>query len=301
MEQPGEINRLKYSLIALLDFPAYVLVAYHETRKDSMVTPARAKKSNGAQSIERAMKVLRIVAAATNGATLSHVVSASRLNKATAHRLLMVLTREGLVQRHTESKVYYPGEQLYALGILAAPRYGLHQLAVPGLRRLATLSEDSSFLCLLSGDDLVCVHREEGTHPIRTHVLQVGIRYPLGIGSIGGAMLAAMDNPSVERVLESNRAEIAKFPNYSVEKVRASVKATRAKGYCVNPGLVHPESYGIAVAILDERNWPIGSLSIGAVASRLQADRQPKLAAALKGEAAILSKQMREMRSKIAP
>ena len=265
------------------------------------MTPVRAKKVNGAQSIERAMKVLRIVAATTGGATLSHVVSASGLNKATAHRLLTVLAREGLVQRHAESKVYYPGEQLYALGILAAPRYGLHQLALPGLRRLATFSEDSAFLCLLSGDDLVCVHREEGIHPIRTHVLQVGIRYPLGIGSMGPVMLAAMDDASVSRILEANRAAIANYPNYSVEKVRALIKTVRIKGYCVNPGLVHPESYGIAVAVLDEKDRPIGSLSIGAVASRLQADRQPKLAAALKGEAASLSKQLREMRSKIAP
>lgn len=265
------------------------------------MTAARVKKVNGAQSIERAMKVLRIVAATTGGATLSQVVSASGLNKATAHRLLTVLTREGLVQRHAEARLYYPGEQLYALGILAAPRFGLHQLALPSLKRLVTVSEDSAFLCLLSGDDLVCVHREEGSHPIRTHVMQVGIRYPLGIGSMGPVMLAAMDDANVERILKANRAMIEDYPKYTVEKVRALVKTARAKGYCVNPGLVHPESYGIAVAVLDEKDRPIGSLSIGAVASRLQADRQPKLAAALKGESALLSKQLRDMRSKIAP
>jgi DNA-binding IclR family transcriptional regulator len=110
-----------------------------------------------------------------------------------------------------------------------------------------------------------------------------------------------MDDASVSRILEANRAAIANYPNYSVEKVRALIKTVRIKGYCVNPGLVHPESYGIAVAVLDEKDRPIGSLSIGAVASRMQADRQPKLAAALKGEAASLSKQLREMRSKIAP
>jgi DNA-binding IclR family transcriptional regulator len=166
---------------------------------------------------------------------------------------------------------------------------------------LVTLSEDSAFLCLLSGDDLVCVHREEGSHPIRTHVMQVGIRYPLGIGSMGPVMLGAMDDPRVERILESNRAAIEKYPKYSLEKVRTLIKMARTKGYCVNPGLVHPESYGIAVAVLDEQDRPIGSLRIGAVASRMQADRQPQLAAALKGEAAALSKQLREMRSKVAP
>jgi DNA-binding IclR family transcriptional regulator len=86
-----------------------------------------------------------------------------------------------------------------------------------------------------------------------------------------------------------------------VEKVCTLIKTSRAKGYCVNPGLVHPESYGIAVAVLDERDQPIGALSIGAVASRMQADRHAELASALKAEAAALSKQLRVMRSKITP
>lgn len=261
----------------------------------------KAKKMNGAQSIERAIRVLRVVAAATGpGATLSQVVSATRLNKATAHRLLAALLGQGLVGRNAESKTYYAGELLYALGILAAARFGLHQLALPALRRLATLSEDSAFLCLLSGNDVVCVHREEGSHPIRTHVLQVGSRYPLGVGSMGSALLAAMDDIEVEHVLEVNRRAIEKFPYYSLEKARALVKTARVKGFSVNPGLVYPESYGIAVAVLDERNRPIGALSIGAVASRLQPDRQPRLAAALKMEASGLTKQLRSLRSKVA-
>lgn len=248
------------------------------------------------------MTVLRAVAAAANGgATLSQVVAASRLTKATVHRMLAVLTREGLIHRNDESKSYFLGEQLYALGILAAPRFGLHQLALSGLRRLAQMSEDSAFLCLLSGNDVVCVHREEGSHPIRTHVMQVGIRYPLGVGSFGPAILAAMDAAEVERILTVNRRAIESYENYSIERVRQLLKTARAKGYSVNPGLVYPESYGLAVAVLDERDQPIGALSIGAIASRLQPDRQPKLAAALKAEATALWEQLRSMRAKIAP
>jgi len=41
----------------------------------------------------------------------------------------------------------------------------------------------------------------------------------------------------------------------------------RAKGYSVNPGLVFPEAWGIAVAAIDDRGEPI---------------RQPKLAAVLR-------------------
>jgi DNA-binding IclR family transcriptional regulator len=268
------------------------------------VTAARGrKKPTGAQSIERAILVLRAVAAATvDGSTLSRVVAASRLTKATVHRILSVLVREGLVGRDEESKTYFLGEEIYALGTLAAPRFGLHQLALPALHRLATMSQDSAFLLLIAGNDVVCVHREEGTHPIRTHVLQAGKRFPLGVGSFGVAILAAMDDSDVERVMAVNdkRAIAEGYRQFTADRLWQFIRTARAKGYFVNPGLVFPEAWGIAVAVLDGRGQPIGALNIGAIASRMQEDRQPSLAAALKAEAAVLSKQLSNWRSNLA-
>ena len=267
-----------------------------------MKPAGRRKKASGAQSIERAILVLRAVAAATvDGSTLSQVVAASGLTKATAHRLLSVLVREGLVGRDEESKSYFLGEEIYALGTLAAPRFGLHQLALPALHRLATLSQDTAFLLLLSGNDVVCVHREEGTHPIRTHLLQAGKRFPLGVGSFGVAILAAMDDSEVERVMAVNGEAIAEgYPQYAGDRLWQFIRTARVQGYSVNPGLVVPEAWGISVAVLDDAGRPIGALNTGAIASRMQEDRQPKLAAALKAEALALSKQLRNWRSSLA-
>jgi DNA-binding IclR family transcriptional regulator len=64
--------------------------------------------------------------------------------------------------------------------------------------------------------------------------------------------------------------------------------------------LVFPESYGLAVAILDEDDQPVGALTIGAVASRMQPERQPKLAAMLRSESAAITRQLRAMRAKTA-
>jgi DNA-binding IclR family transcriptional regulator len=247
------------------------------------------------------MRVLRTVASSgNNGCTLAEVVASSRLTKGTVHRLLSALTAEGLLGRNPDTKTYGLGQQLYALGILAAPRFGLHQLAIPSLRRLAAGSEDSAFLCLLSGHDVVCAHREEGSHPIRTHVMQAGLRYPLGVGSFGPAILAAMEDGEVERVLSVNRRAIEEYENYSIARVRQMIKTVRTRGYCLNPGLVFPESYGLAVAILDEDDQPVGALTIGAVASRMQPERQPKLAAMLRSESAAITRQLRAMRAKTA-
>jgi DNA-binding IclR family transcriptional regulator len=261
-----------------------------------MMVATRTRTVSGAQSIERAVAVLRAVAASKdNGATLADVVTASELTKGTAHRLLMALAREGLVERDARSRTYFSGEQLYALGILASSRFGLHQLALPSLRRLALKSQDSAFLVLRSGDDVVVVHREEGTYPIRTHVMQVGLRYPLGVGSFGVAMLATLPDDEVEEVLQARRRAIARFENFSPERIRQLIKAARAKGFWVNPGLVYPESHGIAMALCGDDGKAIGALSIGAVASRLQSDRLPLLASLLKTEVATITTQLKRI------
>jgi DNA-binding IclR family transcriptional regulator len=207
----------------------------------------------------------------------------------------MALVREGLVERDTRSRLYFSGEQLYALGILASSRFGLHQLAMPSLRRLALKSQDSAFLVLRSGNDVVVVHREEGTYPIRTHVMQVGLRYPLGVGSFGVTMLATLPDDEVEDVLRSKRRSLARFGNFPLDRVRQFVKVARRKGYWVNPGLAYPESHGIAMAICGEDGHAIGALSIGAIASRLQSDREPLLASLLKTEVATIATQLKRI------
>jgi DNA-binding IclR family transcriptional regulator len=204
-----------------------------------------------------------------------------------------------LIERDKESKSYFLGREIYALGTLAAPRYGIHQLALPALHRLAALSQDSAFLCLLTGNEVMCVHREEGTYPIRTHVIQAGSRYPLGVGSFGPAILAAMDESTAEEFIVATSREIAaRYKEFSVDKLRQFVKTARRTEFSVNPGLVYPGSWGIAVAVIDARGQPIGALSIGAVESRLQPERQPKLAAALKAESLALTKQLTKQRSR---
>lgn len=80
--------------------------------------------SGGTQSLERAIALLRAVAAAEpDGARLADLMAGAGLSKATAHRLLMALAREGLVEQDAASRRYHPGPDLDALGRIAAARH----------------------------------------------------------------------------------------------------------------------------------------------------------------------------------
>ncbi|WP_029010030.1 AMP-binding protein [Azospirillum halopraeferens] len=83
-------------------------------------------RSNGAgtQSLERAIALLRVVAAKGEaGARLADLMAAAGLTKATTHRMLAALVREGLLEQDEATRRYHPGRELAALGRAAAARY----------------------------------------------------------------------------------------------------------------------------------------------------------------------------------
>ncbi|WP_274427112.1 IclR family transcriptional regulator [Chelativorans sp. YIM 93263] len=252
---------------------------------------------NGSQSVDRALGLLAMVGRhAERGAGLSDLVEESGLNKATARRLLLALIRSGLVQQDHATRRYYLGEEAYVLGSLASRRFGLLQVSMESLVRLSRKTEDSSFVSIRRDTFSVCLYREEGTYPVRTHALQAGFEHPLGCGAGSLAMLAALDDDEVEAILAAN----AKFleEHYAMlppERIRQDVAATRARGYALNPGLIIRNSWGMGAVVRYPDGRVAGALSIAAIDSRMQEPRQRELAVHLLEETARVEERLAQM------
>ncbi|WP_105430731.1 IclR family transcriptional regulator [Neorhizobium sp. T6_25] len=241
---------------------------------------------SGSQAVERALQLLSIVGrGAEKGVALADVVADSGLNKPTARRLLMALMRSRLVEQDELTRRYYLGGELYVLGMLASRRHGLLEMAGESLKRLSGKSADTSFVSMRRDDYAVCLHREEGTHPVRTHALLTGDQNPLGVGAGSLAMLAALPDAEVEAVLGRIEGVIAaQYPGYSPQIIREDVARSRELGYALNPGRVIANSWGIGMAILLPDGRLAGALSIAAIDSRMGEARQKELAAQLAHE-----------------
>ncbi|AWK85232.1 AMP-binding protein [Azospirillum thermophilum] len=85
-----------------------------------------ASSPGGTQSLERALALLRAVAAyGAEGARLADLMTDTGLSKATAHRLLTALARERFVDQDPRSRRYHLGPELDLLGRIAAARHGI--------------------------------------------------------------------------------------------------------------------------------------------------------------------------------
>ncbi len=234
--------------------------------------------------VGRVGAVLRAVSAhEPDGTTTSAVGRAAGLARPTAHRLLTSLLAEGLVDRDPDGR-WLLGPELYLLGTTASRRYDVTTLAQPFVRRLSDATAESAFFSVRRGDESVCLVREDGSFPIRSHVLHEGIRFPLGVASAGLALLAYLPDAEVEAFLD--RADLAAYgAAHAPERLRARVAETRAAGYAVNPGLLVEGSWGMGAAVFGPDERPLGALSLTGIEHRFAADRRPELGALLLREA----------------
>jgi DNA-binding IclR family transcriptional regulator len=211
------------------------------------------------------------------GGSTTEIARAAGTARPTAHRLLTSLGREGLVDRDERSGRWHLGPELYLLGTSAATRYDISQHARAIVHELAEATGESAFLSARRGDETVCLLREDGSFPLRSHVLHEGVRFPLGVASAGLAILAHLP----ERELASFVDRVDLVPTWGEQHSRPvlaeRVRETRRAGFATNPGLLVEGSWGMGAAVFDRAGSPAWALSLTGVESRFRDERRPEL------------------------
>jgi DNA-binding IclR family transcriptional regulator len=251
-----------------------------------------AQRLSGTQSIERALLLLREIAAHNRaGSRLLDLATRTGLQRPTVHRMLKCLTLEGMVQQDPDSHRYYLGSMVFELGLTAAPRFNLRDICHPSMTRIAEATGDTVFLTQRSGLDAVCVDRHEGTFPIKTFTLDVGVRRPLGVGTGSLAILSALPEEEVKGVINNNTQRLTEYgltPTSLFNQVRRAQKL----GYAVRemPTLAGVRSIGQAVH--NHSGIAFAALSVSAISSRMTEKRVGELATLLKNETRVIEKQL---------
>lgn len=236
--------------------------------------------------IDRVGALLRGLAAREpTGASTTGLASLTDLPRPTVHRLLTALRRQGLVERDEDTASWHLGPECFLLGAAAVARHDITPLARETVRRMARATGESAFFSVRRGDETVCLLREDGSFPIRSHVLYEGVRFPLGVASAGLVILAHLP----EREREAYLAESDLVPAYGAQhgsaQLRKRVSATRRLGYALNPGLIVEGSWGMAAAVFDASGDPRWALSLTGVEARFPSARREELGRLLLHEA----------------
>lgn len=226
----------------------------------------------GAQSVSRALALLKCFDDAHPEWTLGDLALRVGLNKATAHRLLAALESEGFLMRAGGAGgtggSYRLGPELIALGGSAMRSNDLRSVSRPELEALAAATGETTTLEVLSGSEVVILD-EVGSRHVLGLSQDVGARLPAHATSTGKMLLAFAPEAVIVAALRLPLRRLADCTVTSAHALRDEFVAIRAQGYTITLDELENGFAAIAAPIVDYAGNVVASVSVGGPAARL--------------------------------
>ncbi|MCL6285123.1 IclR family transcriptional regulator [Ruegeria sp. 2012CJ41-6] len=135
------------------------------------------------ESVERAMSILNAFSAQSPEMTLAQLAEETGLHKSTILRLTKSLAIYGFIQRDSGG-VFSVGPSVWRLGLIFRRDFTRREHVAPALRMLAESTGETASFYVRSGNERVCLYRENSPNLLRFHV-EEGMRLRLSTGASG--------------------------------------------------------------------------------------------------------------------
>lgn len=216
-----------------------------------------ANSNSGDSVVDR---VLRLIAAFPEGVTslqLSELAARAQLPVTTAHRLARQLAGHGLLDVGPGGSVSL-GLRLWELANRSSPTLELRQAALPFMEDIQQVLNQNVNLAVLDGAEVLFVERlsRRGSAVNRA---QVAGRMPVHVSSAGLVLMANQPGTVQAEYLEAFSDPAGRL---APAELRALLDEAVRQGYAQLAGVVDPDTWGIAVPVLDRRKRAVAALGV---------------------------------------
>jgi sugar lactone lactonase YvrE/DNA-binding IclR family transcriptional regulator len=247
------------------------------------------KSAGGVGVLEKAMYLLNIVSKAPAPMTFTQLLRACGLPKATLHRILATLQREGLLRHDGYSKTFRLGLRFLELAHEVWSDFDLRVAAQDELMLLRDLVGESVHLAILEGTSAVVIASEDARQ-LGQSPLSVGMRLPLHASAVGKAIAAYLDPAQQAELLNTiPLQQLGPHTITSIDALRSELDLTRSRGYALAHQESSSDTVALAAPVFNFEGRPIGAVAISGSITRLDVARAHNLSAAVIGVARKIS------------
>jgi DNA-binding IclR family transcriptional regulator len=218
---------------------------------------AMANSVSGDSVVDR---VVRLISAFPEGASslqLVDLAARAGLPLTTAHRLVRQLAAHGLLETGAGGTVRL-GLRLWELANRNSPTLALRQAAMPFMEDIQQVLNQNVNLAVLDGWEALFVERLSHRGSVANRATVAG-RMPVHMSSAGLALMAHQAKALQGEYLGQFADPAEKV---STDEVRALLAETALQGYAQLAGVVDPDTWGIAVPVLDGRQRAVAALGV---------------------------------------
>jgi DNA-binding IclR family transcriptional regulator len=231
----------------------------------------KAGRTPRVQSVDRAMLLLRAVAAApVEDSTAARLAETCGINRATAWRILNTLEAHGIVSCSRETGRWSVGVAVVDIARSAGIDAIISSVR-PGLERLCLQTGETAALAVARLDGLTYV--DEVVPPAIVAATWLGQTVPLHATSTGKVLLAFSDPHVVPRMAQRGLERFTDTTITSAADLAEELATVRARGYATCRGEYEASAWGVSAPVLDAAGRLLAVLSIWGPGSRVTTDR----------------------------
>ncbi|MBB6444320.1 IclR family transcriptional regulator [Bacillus benzoevorans] len=240
-------------------------------------------KSQGIQSIEVGMSILKKIAEAGKPLSISEIAIICETSKSKLHRYLTSFVRTGMLDKNQDAK-YTLGTELLRLGLKASHKLNIPEIAAPYLREIKEILNETAALAIWGQNGPFFVSWEESNGPVNIGI-KVGSQISLTKSAAGQVFAAYMSHEATEKIAEQEigGSEVER------EELQHTIEFIRANRYSYVNSTVLPGINAIASPIFDRSNKLAGSLTIIGLESSLDTSAGSEAVLLLKQKAKLIS------------
>jgi DNA-binding IclR family transcriptional regulator len=220
---------------------------------------------------ERVIDILDTLASANSPLGVSEISRQLKIGKNNVFRILSALEIKGWVQQDMESKKYSLTGAMARVALNALSQLDIQKVSLPYLHELQQATEETSALSIRVELERMFIHCIPSNQTIR-HVVTVGERRELWIGSGGKTILAFMTEEEIKTVLKQfSNSGVSVLPGgqaVTVESLNEELAQIRKQGYAVAAAERFSEVCGVSAPIFDHNQQVVGSISVSGPMSR---------------------------------
>jgi len=217
------------------------------------------------KSADRTLDILELLAAEPHGLTMSEIGARLGFAQSSTHGLVRTLRSRGYVTLNGGHR-FQLGARLIQLGLSVGDSLELRSVAREPLERLVAATHDTALLAVPEHGELLYVDKVlSDASDIRTDP-RVTSRRPLHCSSLGKALLAAVTDSSVLKVLDAVGFDPVTPYSIADKKVLlADLASTRQRGYSLDQQEAVLGVFCVGAPVRDHTGRSIAALSLSTI------------------------------------
>ncbi len=222
-----------------------------------------------ANSIERSIQLLTLLATNQAPTTVSEVAVRLNTSVPSASRMVQTLTEAGAIRRDVQSGRFEISVGLAQVGAAALRSLAFRRAALPVIAGAISELRRPVNIGVPDRDNAIWLESVTFSGNYTSSTL-MGVAIPYHAATMGKVLLAFMPPADVERIIGGNLHRYTEATLIAPESLRAELALIRDCGFAINRGEFRENGLAVAVPLIDSLGQPVAAFSVPATQDELE-------------------------------